>query len=497
MRTCAAIPHCPKPPARAKIRRNYSCIQHRPNIFSGWARQLVIRHSLIKTALLIGALAACALSLPVTSIADDADKLQVPPGFVVTHYADDHLAHDIFSMTIDSLGRVVVSGPGYVRILIDANNDGVAETYKQFADGPATGAQGLFFLGRDLLCTGDAGLIRYRDKDQNDRADGPPDVFLRLKTGSEHNAHSIQKGPDGWWYLVVGNDGRIGRSYANLPSSPLKQPQAGTIMRLKPDLSGGEVIADGMRNVYDFAFNGSGDLFVFDSDSEREVSLPWYRPIRVLHTPPGTHAGWVSQSWIRPDSYLDMPKVVASFGRGSPTGVVCYRHTQFPSDYKGALFVLDWTFGRVLAVPLEKDGSSWSSTPHSFMTGKGQFGFAPTDVEIGPDGSLFVSIGGRGTQGSVYRVTYKGDSAADLDSPKENRRRTRKSRRIPSRCVWPLRSRRAAGRERNGFPRPRNSGAKRCWPPPAMRSAPRTNGCERSRFSPSSLTASTPPRWVN
>ena len=39
----------------------------------------------------------------------------------LTRFADDSLAHDIFSMTIDSLGRVVVSGPGYVRILVDSD----------------------------------------------------------------------------------------------------------------------------------------------------------------------------------------------------------------------------------------------------------------------------------------------------------------------------------------------------------------------------------------
>src|SRR5580765_320960 len=33
--------------------------------------------------------------------------LSVPEGFSVTQFADDALAHDIFSMTIDSLGRVV------------------------------------------------------------------------------------------------------------------------------------------------------------------------------------------------------------------------------------------------------------------------------------------------------------------------------------------------------------------------------------------------------
>ncbi len=351
--------------------------------------------------------------------ADDAAKLQAPPGFVVTQYADENLAHDIFSMTIDSLGRVVVSGPGYVRILIDADGNGVADTYKQFADGPATGAQGMFFLGRDLLCTGDAGLIRYRDKNEDDRADGPPDVFLKVRTGGEHTAHSIQKGPDGWWYLIVGNDGRVSAAYAALPTSPIRRPRAGTLIRLKPNLSKGEIVSDGTRNAYDFAINSAGDVFLFDSDSEREVSLPWYRPIRVMHALPGTDAGWVSQSWIRPDYDLDMPPVVAAFGRGSPTGVVCYRHTQFPAEYRDALFVLDWTFGRVMCVPLTKNGGTWTSAPKTFLTGKGDFGFAPTDVEVGPDGSLFVSIGGRGTRGGVYRVSYRKNGPPESPAPQD------------------------------------------------------------------------------
>ena len=340
---------------------------------------------------------------------DDATNLQVPPGFVVKQYADDTLAHDIFSLTIDPFGRVVVSGPGYVRILIDSKHDGVADSYKQFADGPASGAQGMCFRGRDLICTGDAGLIRYRDANADDRADGPPDVFLKLKTGGEHNAHAVHRGPDGWWYVIVGNDTGISSSYIKLKSSPIKEPRAGCILRLKPDLSGGEILADGLRNAYDFTINEAGDLFTFESDSEREVSLPWYRPIRVLHTLPGSDAGWVSQNWIRPDHYLDMPTVVASFGRGSPTGVVCYQHTQFPRHYRGALFVLDWTFGRVLVVPLKKFGGSWSSTPYAFLSPKGDFGFAPTAAEVGPDGSLYISVGGRGTRGGVYKVSYVGD----------------------------------------------------------------------------------------
>ena len=104
-----------------------------------------------------------------------------------------------------------------------------------------------------------------------------------------------------------------------------------------------------------------------------------------------------------------MPGVVASFGRGSPTGVVCYQHTQFPRHYRGALFVLDWTFGRVLAVPLCNSAAAGPARLTPLSAPKGDFGFAPTDAEVGPDGSLYISVGGRGTRGGVYKVTYVGD----------------------------------------------------------------------------------------
>ena len=342
--------------------------------------------------------------------------LKAPPGFEVTLFADDDLAHDIFSMTIDSLGRVVVSGPGYVRILIDENGDGRADSFITYADGPATGAQGMYFLGRDLLCTGDAGLIRYRDRDGDDHAEGPPDVFLKLKTGSEHFAHSVQKGPDGWWYVIAGNFAKVGASYATLPSSPLTRVESGVLMRFKPDMSGGEIVCDGMRNAYDFAFHSSGDVFTYDSDGEREVSLPWYRPTRVFQLTPASGAGWVTESWKWPNEFPEMPLTIAGFGRGSPTGVSCYRHRQFPAEYHGAVFVLDWTFGRVMALPLKPRGAGWSSEPIEFLTAVDDFGFAPTDVEVGPDGSMYVSTGGRGTRGAVFRITAK--AAGPLDPPK-------------------------------------------------------------------------------
>jgi putative membrane-bound dehydrogenase-like protein len=371
--------------------------------------------------LLFCPLASCLVSLWIyaTVVGQEPLGVRVPPGFEVTLFADDDLAHDIHSMMLDSKGRVVVSAPGYVRILLDRDGDGKADAFQQFADGPKSGAQGMCFDGSDLLCTGDAGLIRYRDRNGDGKADGLPETLLPIKTGGEHTAHAIQRGPDGWWYLIAGNhsgvsplpgaaaDEKMAARYASLRTSPICRPQAGVLLRLPPDFSGCEIVADGFRNAYDFAFNAQGDLFAYDSDGEREVTLPWYQPTRVFHVLAGSSAGWVSESWKKPDYFPDMPPVVASLGRGSPTGVTCYRHHQFPPKYDGALLVCDWTFGRIVALPLVRDGETWTSKPLDFMTGLGTFGFAPTDIEVAPDGSLFVSVGGRGTRGGVYRVTYK------------------------------------------------------------------------------------------
>lgn len=349
------------------------------------------------------------LALVLASGALGADEIgvQVPDGFEVSEFAGDELVHDIYSMTIDSKGRVVVAGAGYVKILVDNDGDGKADEAKLFSDVPKNGAQGMFFNGRSLVCVGDGGLLRIKDANGDDKADGPPELFMKLKTGGEHDVHSVQQGPDGWWYLIAGNNAGLNSKYATLPTSPVTSPRAGGLFRLKPDLTGGEILADGLRNAYDFAFNPQGDIFIYDSDEEREISLPWYRPIRVYHTIIGADHGWVSKSWMRRDGSFDMPPSIASFGRGSPTGVTCYRHSQFPLKYHGALFVLDWTYGRIHALPLKPAADTWAAEPELFMSGSGQNGFAPTDVEVGMDGSLFVSVGGRGTRGAVYRIRHR------------------------------------------------------------------------------------------
>ncbi len=328
----------------------------------------------------------------------------------MTEYADSTLANDIYCLTLDTQGRPVVSGRGYLRVLVDDDGDGRADRSLDFTQPPADGAMGLLWEGDTLYCMGGGGLRRWTDAGGAGRL-RPSELLQPFKTGGEHDAHALRRGPDGWLYVLCGNGAGIGPRHATLPTSPIRDPIAGCVLRFPPDFRGCEIVADGFRNPYGMDFNPDGELFTFDSDNERCVSLPWYEPTRCYHVLAGGHYGWQSpqraQTWRLPPYAPDVVAPLATLGRGSPTGVVCYRHTQFPERYRGALFLLDWTFGRIWAVPLRRAGASWTGKPELFLEAVGDNGFAPTGAAVDPaSGDLYVSIGGRGTRGAVYRIRY-------------------------------------------------------------------------------------------
>src|SRR5262249_25030435 len=161
----------------------------------------------------------------------DALGLRTLPGFTVTEFADSNLANDIFCMTLDPRGRVLVSGRGYLRLLLDEDGDGRADRAVDLADGPKDGAQGLLSEDDTLFVTGDGGLRRYRIGKGGDRVEGPSELISKLRTAGEHEAHAIRRGPDGWLYLLCGNTTGVDRTYAQLPTSPVKDPVAGCVLR--------------------------------------------------------------------------------------------------------------------------------------------------------------------------------------------------------------------------------------------------------------------------
>jgi putative membrane-bound dehydrogenase-like protein len=339
--------------------------------------------------------------------------LTVPPEFRISVYADETIANDTYAMTLDAKGRVAITTQGAIKILHDDNSDGRADRATLFAE-TRTGGMGLCFDGSDLMFCGDGWLSRYRDADGDGRADGPPEKIMPMRF-AEHGGHAMRLGPDGWWYVIGGNDTGYNRSHITGPRSPIRDPEGGAVVRLSPDFQTREMIAHGFRNPYDFDFNSAGQIFTYDSDVERDYFLPWYTPTRIYHAAFGGHHGWrltgFMRSWCRRDYFVDTVDILASIGRGSPTGVTCYRHDRFPARYQDGVFALDWTFGKVYFLRLDPAGASYETKPEVFLEPTGSHGFDPTDVVVAPDGALLISIGGRRTRGSVYRVEYTGPLA--------------------------------------------------------------------------------------
>jgi putative heme-binding domain-containing protein len=344
----------------------------------------------------------------------------LPPGFVVTEFAGDDLAHDIYTMAIDARGRMFVAGRGYIRQLIDERGDGKASRALDVADNPKEGAQGLLVEGNTLYAVGDGALRRFQ-LGPDGRAIGKSVELVHVKTGQEHTAHAVRRGPDGWLYLLCGDaTGDFGKLLPRL--APIKLPVGGFMLRFSPDFLTTELVADGFRNPYDFDFTADGEPITFDSDNERCVGLPWYEGCRVYHIVPGGHYGWQAPqhatTWRMPPYFIDVIAPILDLGRGSPTGVACYRHRQFPEYYRGGMFLADWTFGRIWFVKLTPRGGTYEGKAEPFLQSSGDLGLAPTALAVHPlTGDLYVSIGGRGTRGAVYRISYPGGERTGFVTP--------------------------------------------------------------------------------
>src|SRR5207245_10284486 len=135
------------------------------------------------------------------------------------------------------------------------------------------------------------------------------------------------------------------------------------------------------------------------------VSVPWYRDIRWVHGVPGGDYGWRTGSGVFPDYFLDSLTYIRGFGRGSPVGIEFYQHNVYPKEYRDAYLTGDWSRGRILIGNLVRNGATYkpAGEPAEFVHGEP---LNVTDMEVGPDGFLYFTLGGRGTEGGLYRVRF-------------------------------------------------------------------------------------------
>lgn len=390
----------------------------------------------------------------------DPDALPtVPAGFRVSVFAREPLVRQPCSMAFDTQGRLFIGmGPQYrnptpetpgdsVVLLQDHDGDGTADRAHTFATG-FNAIQGLAWKGRDLWVANAPDLTVVRDLDGDDTADEYVRIYTDLGN-LEHGLHGLNWAPDGRLYMSKGNSkgltqpGRMApRPFRDLwgvtapdgtPDFP--EPESftpetyrrayhdpaddwgreGGILRCEDGGKQLEIVATGFRNPWDITADHGFNWLGTDNDQTQgdRVFMPF----------PGAHFGW-NHAWSSHWSttpHLPTAPVSGPLFEGSGTGLVYYNTSGFPESWRGGFFINDWlrkttffwrpTWDGALLRPA---GGDWVP----FVEG-GQSLFRPTDLEIGPDGALWILGWSRGygaewkngelaSEGRVFRVEWTG-----------------------------------------------------------------------------------------
>jgi azurin/glucose/arabinose dehydrogenase len=332
------------------------------------------------------------------------------------------------SLCVDDKGRLIASdqgGKGLYRIDVSGK-----ETKVQKMDIAVTSAQGLLHAFGSLWVNvngGGSGVYRFTDTNGDGKYDKKETIKL-LAGGGEHGPHALVLSPDKKHiYVIAGNHTKLPKTDSSMVPKVWKEdlllkrlPDAngharnirapgGWIARFGPDGKNWETVAIGFRNSYDMAFNLDGELFAYDSDMEWDAGAPWYRPTRLYHIASGADFGWRTGDGKWPAWYPDCLPPIYDIGPGSPVGVTSGLGAKFPAKYQKAIYCLDWTYGTISAMHLKAEGASYSGTREEFVASSR---FRLTDAVINPkDGAMYFTIGGRGQQSALYKVTYTGSQS--------------------------------------------------------------------------------------
>jgi len=352
---------------------------------------------------------------------------QVPPGFAVNVFARNIQNPRKLVTAPNGDIFVVQSDPGVVRVLRDADGDGVAEFNEKFAEGfqqpfglafypPGPNPEYVYVANTD-------GIVRlpYRLGDTSARGAAEPIASLsgggRL-TGGGHWTRDIVFSPDGQrLFASVGS-----KSNDDEKNQPVENERA-RIFEFSPDGSNRRVYAWGIRNAVGIAIQPQTGM-LWASVNERDGLGDDLVPDYITQVQPTGFYGW---PWFYLGAHQDprhrgehpdladnvlVPDVLVQ-AHSASLNMLFYTGTQFPAEYRGdgfAAFHGSWnrevrTGYKVVRVPL-KNGRP-QGVYQDFMTGfvnpDGNVWGRPVGLTVARDGSLLVSEDGNNT---IYRVSH-------------------------------------------------------------------------------------------
>ena len=316
-----------------------------------------------------------------------------------------------------------------IRLLTDRDGDGKFDTSTLFAEGfndvaDGTGASVLARRG-DVYFACIPSLWLLRDTN----GDGQADFRQALHTGygvrvafHGHDLHGLCFGPDGKLYYSIGDRGY----HVTTEGHTLANPDRGAVFRCNPDGSQLEVVATGLRNPQELAFDDYGNLFTGDNNSDSGDKARWVQIVE------GGDSGWRMNYQYLPDrgpwnreglwhlpsseqpAYVLPP--VAHLGDG-PSGLVCYPGIGLPDRYREHFFLCDFRGG-----PVNSGVRSFAVKPKGAgfdLVDSEQFIWSvlATDCDFGPDGSFYLSDWIQGWDNPGKGRIYRFYDAAKANDP--------------------------------------------------------------------------------
>ncbi len=338
-------------------------------------------------------------------------KIKLPAGFKIeTFCAQVPFAR---SMTLSPSGVLYVGTrqeKGSVYAVTDKNKDGKSDEVNVIAKNLFM-PNGVAYRNGALFVGEVNRVIRFDDIEKNLKT--PPNPVVVNDTFSRETHHGwkfIKFGPDDMLYVPVGAPCNICEPSDN---------RFETIMRMKPDGTGLEVYAKGVRNSVGFDWDQHKHLWFTDNGRDYlgddlppdelnfapKQGMHFGFPYRYGNNNPDPEFGSKSNRTDFTPPAMPLGAHVASLGMRFYTGKM------FPSEYKNQIFIAEhgsWNRSkksgyRITLVRL-KNGKAVSYEPFAtgWMDNEKSWG-RPVDLEVMPDGALLVSDD---QAGAIYRISY-------------------------------------------------------------------------------------------